>query len=83
MFVSGGVMPELRLMIEAMLVSHTDGAEPGAIGWMALDVASWMTDLAAHELEPVLSENELRKVHALNQVIETVSEALKPQFQDG
>jgi hypothetical protein len=68
--------PELRLMIESMLVSHATDQEQGALGWMALDVAKWMTELAASELEDVLPAAELRKVHALNQVIETVSEAL-------
>lgn len=71
-------MPELRLMIETMLVAHAEGQEEGAVGWMALDAAKWMTDLAAAELEATLSEAELRKIYALSQVIDTVSESLRP-----
>lgn len=74
----GKMMPELRLMLEAMIMAHAVGQDDAAVGWIALDVAQWMTELAERELADTLSAHELRKIHALHQVIASVSEALVP-----
>lgn len=72
----GDMMPEFRLMLEAMVVANSQQAGANGVGWVALDVAQWMLDMACTELENSVSEPELRKVRAMAQVVATVSESL-------